>query len=172
MSELIDTWQIYLEADERCDAGDFAGAIKIARRGARLGDANCMNLLGSAYGAGLGVGKSWSKSMHWHRRAWATEPQAMFCCNIAVTYAQAGNWKQAEFWWRRALAQGDAGAALELAKLLLKTRRRRDIARAIALLKFTVSRRVWQQISLADWEEARDLLRGLQKSWRAVLHQR
>lgn len=172
MSESTDTEGMYLAALEMWERERFSEAFVVFMQGAQLGDANCMNLLGSAYGAGLGVRKSWGKSMRWHRRAWATSAQQHHCSNIAITYAQAGNRKQAEIWFRRALGMGDASAALQLAKLLLQTRRRRDIARAIALLKFTVSRRVWQQISLADWEEARDLLRGLQKSWRTVLHQR
>ncbi len=172
MSEQPDTWQIYLEADEKEDAGDLVGAFDLFMQGARLGDADCQNRLGIIYGAGLGVGKSFSKAMYWHQRAWTTSRQSYLCSGIAVTYAQAGNQKQAEFWWHKALAQGDSSTALPLAKLLLKTRRRHDIARAIALLKFTVSRSVWKQISLADWEEARDLLLQLRKSWRTVLNRR
>lgn len=172
MSEAVDTWQIYLEADELEDGGDFRGAFDLFMQGARLGNAGCMNRLGSAYSTGLGVRKSFSKSMHWHRRAWAIEPDSMLCSNIAVTYAHDGNRKQAELWWRRALGMGDTDAALQLAKLLLQTRRRHDIARAMALLRHATARRNWQRISVADWEEARDLLLRLQKSWRTVLHRR
>ena len=169
MSEPEDAEAMWLEADALWDAGDEAGAFALFSRAAALGNISAYCSVGLFYGGGIGVAKNVRLEMRWYQRAWAHNRDATASNNIAVVHAQAGNRRLAEFWWRKELARGDGEAALELARLLLQSRRPRDIARAKLLLHFALARGTRQRMSQAGEEEARHLLLQLRRSRRVAL---
>ena len=170
-SEWAEAEAMWLEADAKSDAGDDKGAFELLSRAAAMGHTGSYFNLGFCYDVGRGVAKSRTHAMRWYRRAWAEDGDWPVFNNIAILYAQGGNRRLAELWWRKALARHDGEAALELARLLLQSRRPSDVAKATRLLNLALSPRMSPRMSLAGEEEAQEILLQLKKSRRVALQQ-
>lgn len=160
----MDLNQLYLEADEKHDNGDYEAAFRLFMQGALAGDCHAMNRIGVMYGAGQGVEKDAVKALDWHKQAWRKCKDIYLCMNIAVSYAHLGQRRRTLYWWKKAAASGDGSAMLGLAKFLLETRRAKKSQRVIELLKMAVA--CWEDgetmtISEAGYEEAEELLSQL-----------
>ena len=147
--------QLFVLANREWDSGKPAAAFKLFLRAAAAGHASAKNSVGYFLDHGLGTRKNTAEAMLWYRRA-ARQGDLSAYSNVAINYKNAGNIRGAKMWFRRALQKGDASSGLELAKLLLVTRRKSDSARAIRHLRNAVKSR---HISDEGRKEARQLLR-------------
>ena len=90
--------------------------------------------------------------MEWFKKAHKTDGHPNYVGNIALTYAELGQRRQAIYWWRKGIANGDGESALELAKFLMKSEE------VIELLKMAAACKESLEITPAGKEEAEDLL--------------
>ena len=143
---------MYLEGLSAEEEGDFDKAMQLFLRGAAHGDDNPMNAIGLLYDSGKGVEQDKVKAIEWFKKAYRPKKQICFCGNIALTYAEIGNRRQAIHWWQKAVAHKDGEAALDLAKYLMKSKQVLD------LLQIAADCEAPLDISPAGKEQAEDLL--------------
>lgn len=149
---------MYLKALEAEEEGDVAKAFSLFLQGALLGDDGAQNAVGLAYDSGSGVEKDKKKAISWFKKAWRTGRQSYLCGNIALTYAELGNQRQAVYWWRKAVAQDDGDAALALAKFYMKSKPQKATDKVLSLLRMAVDCEESLEISPAAKEEAQESL--------------
>lgn len=154
--------ELFLKAYYIYDAGDFSTALELFSQLSELGDSSSQNYLGIMYGEGQGVKKDDVKSLFYHKLAARTSKSPFDWNNVARQYEIMGNRRRALYWWNKANAAGDKGAALQLAKRLLQNQRSDSRKRAITLLQFTASGNPPMDISEDEQEEALDLLDELE----------
>lgn len=144
--------KLYLEALKKQEEGDFMEALRLFRQGDALGDAGAQNAVGRAYDSGQGVEKDKNKALEWFKKAHKTDGHTNYCGNIALTYAEMGQRRQAIYWWKKAIANGDGGAAMELVKYLVTS------DQVLELLEMAAACEAPLHICPLDKEEAEDLL--------------
>lgn len=149
---------LFIQANERWDAGDLHGAFDLFRAAASEGDAPSQGALGYFYDNGLGIEQNPDLALLWYRRA-ARQKDVCAIWNIAVSYRDRGEWRHARAWFRKALSLGDMDAALELGKLFLHSRTRGSTVRAKKYLAMAMSA---QLITEASREEAGVLMAELE----------
>jgi TPR repeat protein len=149
--------QLFVLANREWDSGKPGVAFKLFLRAAAAGHASAKNSVGYFLDHGLGTRKNAAEAMLWYRRA-ARQGDLSAYSNIAINYKNAGNVRRAKIWFSRALENGDASSGLELAKLLLATKRKSESAKVIRHLRNAVKSR---HISEEDRKEARQLLRDV-----------
>jgi TPR repeat protein len=116
----------FLRADHLEDRGRAREAFRLFLRLAEQGHVASMTRVATSYFSGHGAPKNIRRCLWWEiRAARLGDPVAAF--NLGVTYRRLGNVAQEEFWFRRALAEGEGGAGLELAKLALRRGERPQI---------------------------------------------
>lgn len=150
--------KLFIEANEKWDAGDLRGAFELFFAAASDGDAPSQNTLGYFYDNGIGTKRNPGLALLWYRRA-ARQGDVGAISNIAVTYRDKGDLKKSRVWFRKALSLGDMDAALELGKLFLDIRTRGSTARAKKYLAMAMSAQV---ITEASREEAAALMAKLE----------
>jgi phosphohistidine phosphatase len=98
--------------------GKYRRAFKLFRRLSKQGNSAAMTRLVSFYDKGYGVKQSRKKMLEWEKRA-AKAGDAPSLFNLGLRYRQAGDVRQAQKWFEKALAAGEGAAALEIAKMYL-----------------------------------------------------
>lgn len=131
---------LFSRANKEWDAGDTELAFKLFSQAAAAGHVSANNSVGYFLDHGFGVRKDSSQALSWYRRA-ARRGDLSAYSNLAVSYRKAGNAKQARAWFEKAAEKGDAGASVDLAELLLETKRKDNIAKAERRLKAAIRSR-------------------------------
>ena len=143
---------LYFEGLKAEEEGEFDKAMQLFLRGAANGDDSAMNAIGLFYDCGKGVEQDKSKAIEWFKKAYRNKKQIYFCGNIALTYAEIGNRRQAIHWWQKAVSHKDGEAALDLAKYLMKSKQVLD------LLQMAANCEAPLDISPSGKEQTEDLL--------------
>jgi len=104
------------EAEE---AGDFARAREVFRRGGERGDSNCWVRLGMMIEEGLGGPADREAAMASYRRAWRRK-NSLAANNIAVLYGEVGRRRARVQWMKRAAQAGLGVANLPVARAYLQ----------------------------------------------------
>jgi uncharacterized protein len=110
-------------------------ALQLFTRAAQLGSASAKHNVGYFYDEGIGTKKDFSRALSWYKKAWRSDRQSGTCINIAKLYESRKQPRLAIAWLSKAVGQNDGDAALELAKLYLQRKDRRQIGKAEVLLK-------------------------------------
>lgn len=153
---------IYFQGLEAQDANDFERAMKLFLQGASQGDDAAMNAIGLLYDYGEGVSQDKQQALKWFKRAFRVKTRRVgvtrdHCSNIALTYAQLGNRRQAVHWWRKAVSLGDGDAAVDLATFLMRSKE------VLELLRMAASCKEMLKITGEGKEQAEYLLEILKK---------
>jgi tetratricopeptide (TPR) repeat protein len=148
---------LFVRANREWDGGNAKLAFELFSRAAEAGHVSAKNSVGYFLDHGIGVRKNGTQALIWYRRA-ARQGDLSAYSNIATSYRDAGNKKQARAWFTKAMKRGDSGAAVDLAKLLLETRRKANESQAVRYLKAAVKSKY---ISEDDRGEAARLLEEL-----------
>jgi TPR repeat protein len=147
---------LFLRANREWDSGNEKLAFRLFSQAANGGHASAKNSVGYFLDHGIGVRKNGVQALIWYRRA-ARQGDLSAYSNIAASYRDAGNARQARTWFARAVERGDGGAAVDLAKLLLETKRKSNTTDAVRYLKAAVKSKY---ISEDARSEAVQLLKG------------
>ena len=100
--------QFFNLASEAEDSGRVQEARKLYLRAANLGDCGAQNNLGNLYSGIPGIRVNRKRALYWFKKSWRTGNESHACMNIASTYADMGDDRQARKWWRVAAATGTA----------------------------------------------------------------
>ncbi|HRX35692.1 MAG TPA: tetratricopeptide repeat protein [Aestuariivirga sp.] len=84
---------------------------------AEAGDASACGMVATMYFDGEGVAFDFDESVKWDLRAIELGDTTSLS-NLAISYRNTGNAREARKWFEKAVATGDGEAALDLAKLL------------------------------------------------------
>jgi TPR repeat protein len=155
--------RLHITAFERADrlwsSGRRRQAFLAFKEAAEAGDPDCFLNLGYFYSEGIGTRRNDAVALKWYRRAYRTSSRASAACNIGCVFRDRGDRATATRWFRRAIALGDVDTGLNLAKMYLQ--RPGGARRAIPLLKKI--RASYDQVSLASFEEAAELLAEIKR---------
>jgi uncharacterized protein len=89
-------------------------AVEWYRRSAQRGSPVAQGALGYLLSEGIGAKKDPSEAIRWMKRAFLNLGSSSDANNIAITYRQTGNFRQAVRWFRIAVAAGDDGDLVQL----------------------------------------------------------
>lgn len=95
----------------RCSASK---AAEWYRRSAEHGCVSAQNTLGVILGGNYGVKKDRRAALMWLKRAFSGGDTCCAPNNIAITYREGGNFRQAFRWFRKAATLGDGGVFVQL----------------------------------------------------------
>lgn len=143
------------EADDAYNSGNMELAFQLFSRAAEDGDASAMSRLAMMYGDGEGVAYDFDKSVYWDLQAIEAGCISSMS-NLAITYRNHGDAREARKWFEKAWEAGDVDAALDLAKLLVVSDKELDQVRT--LLKQVVGSK---EACPASVEEAQKMLGAL-----------
>ena len=149
---------LFKTGDAAEDTGDFAFAKSAFERGAALGDQLCWLRLGLLFDLGKGLPVDKAEAMRCYRRAWLSRNPAA-ANNIAVLYRERGDDRGMLRWYKKAAAEGDGSAHLDVAKCYLRGVGAR--ANTQAGLRSLAAAVASDFISEAEREEAQALLDDL-----------
>ncbi len=155
---------LYLEALEVEEAGNYGKALEMFRRGAEFGDVNAYNAIGIAYDSGHGVEQNKETAVGWFKRAYNDGENSCYIANIALTYAEMGEFEQSDEWWRKALETGDKSAHLGYAKFLMKSGQDVTHSQIVDLIRVAANAEARMEVSEYEKEEAQKLLDALEKN--------
>jgi TPR repeat protein len=147
--------ELFRRASHHHELGEMKEAFRLYFAAAKAGDASCQVNLANFYDDGIGVTRNRVAALYWHRRAYRSGDSCA-AHNIGIVYRNEGNTRRALDWFRKAVALGDDGANLVVAKVLLKEGLKPTVVRK-CLVKVVNSDRC----SEADVKEARRLLKNL-----------
>ena len=142
----------FSRACELWDRGDAKRAYRVFHSLATRGDVGAQVNVGYFFDQGVGVRRNETKALYWYRRAYRRK-DASAANNIGTIYRDRGATDRAIRWFRRAVALGDEGSLLEIAKLYLRAGTYRT--RTLSYLKRVTRLR---SVTEADSEEAKKLL--------------
>lgn len=148
---------LFVRANHEWDSGKTKLAFKLFLKAVDAGHVSAKNSVGFFLDHGLGIRKNKTQAMQWYRQA-ARKGDVSACSNIGISYRDRGNIKQARVWFEKALKKGDSGAAIDLAKLLLITKRKPNTAKAVRYLQTAVKSKY---VSAADKQQADKLLASI-----------
>ena len=148
---------LYTIAYSLSDSGRRKEALIKFLSGAKQGDPNAQNMVGYIFDTGAGVRRNRTAALHWYKRAFRNGSRAA-ASNIGTVYRDENNRRMALFWFRRAVRLRDAGANVEIAKLLVA--HGDDSSSALPYLKRAVNSPS-SNITEASREEAASLLKKL-----------
>jgi TPR repeat protein len=149
---------LYMEAELLDERKRYAEALPLLVKGAEGGDTSCQILLGNYLSDGRkGAPIDPPRAIYWYKRAYKKGCSGG-AFNLGMHYRKLEDVNEACRWFERAIAAGDNGAHLALAKIWLHDRR--NEIRAIHHLKALFQERS-RSTSDQDRDEARDLLRRL-----------
>lgn len=147
--------KLFFLASEKWEEGNKKSAFLLFLKAAKLGEASAQHNVGLFYDIGEGIKKDKDKALYWYKKAWEGDHQTSSCINIALLYLGNGQRERAIFWWKKAVTAGDGDAALDLAKLYLKSKNFRRLTVVKNLLKQTCNSK---HVSEEAVEEAKALL--------------
>lgn len=110
-----ETWGLY-------NSGDYKSSYDMALPLANQGDVEAQYLVGSIFGAGLGVPKDYTQAVFWFKKAAQQQHmEAEFWCGFSYMHGLGveKNYDEAKVWFRRAAEQGHPKAFHNLAALAL-----------------------------------------------------
>lgn len=126
--------QIFIQASKAFDEEDYKKAFQLYNVLADKKYTFAYNNLAVLYECALGTEKSIVAALYWYKKAWSTDKSVSASKNIADLYWKIGNIRQAVFWWKKSMLQGDGEAALAYAEALIsKGNKKRQLI--IELLK-------------------------------------
>ena len=105
------------EADRLYDEDRLEDSFAMFLKLAEAGDASACGRVALMYFEGEGVPFDFDESVKWDLRAIELGDTTSLS-NLAITYRNTGNAREARKWLEKAVATGDGDAALDLAKLL------------------------------------------------------
>lgn len=155
-----DRERFLVEAERFEEAGNYRMAARALRRGAADGNTSCQLNLGNYYTAGKGVTKSMQRAAYWYRKAYENGDRSG-AFNLAVAKRDQGNFRWAEFWFKKAVAMRDGSAHIDLAKMYIS--RNQNTRAAAALLRRAIKLRV-DDVSKEEKAEAEALLETIRTS--------
>lgn len=106
---------------------------------------------------GLGVAQNKKEALRLYRRSFL-KGHSGSAINIAIYYRDRENWSRAREWFKRAINIGDGDAALELAKLYARSKRRPEREKALKYAKMVRLEFEKGQACEASVEEAEELI--------------
>lgn len=115
--------RLFIEANKKQDRRDFAAAFKLFELAALAGHVDAMNSLGYAFDVGCGVRQDKKKAMLWYRKA-SRRGNLCSYTNIGTIYRDLKNFKKAHIWFLKAFKKGDGDAALEIAKIYMRDKKK------------------------------------------------
>jgi hypothetical protein len=124
---------LFSAANSAWDKGKNRLALKLFLQAAAQGDVYSFNSIGFFFDQGIGTKRDPESAIKWYRKA-ATAGDVPGCTNLALTYVHARNFRRARIWSLRALALGDADAALLLSRAYSQLLSSRGKALASSLL--------------------------------------
>jgi TPR repeat protein len=127
--------ELFARANAMWEKHQNKAAFQLFTRAAELGSASAKHNVGYFYDEGIGTKKNFGRALSWYKRAWRTDRQSGTCINIAKLYESRKQPRLAVAWLKKAVAQNDGDAALELAKLYLQGNVTRQSESAAALLR-------------------------------------
>jgi TPR repeat protein len=152
--------RLLVEAEHFEEAGNYRMAARALRRGAADGNTSCQLNLGNYYTVGKGVRKSMQRAAYWYRKAYENGDRSG-AFNLALAKRDQGNFRWAEFWFKKAVAMRDGSAHIELAKMYIS--RNQNTKAAAELLRRAMKLRV-DDVSDEEKSEAKALLETIRKS--------
>ena len=160
---------LFRRADQQQDAGNLRSAFGLLLAAAKLGDIGAQLNLGYAYDTGnLGIGRNRESAMFWYKKAYRSGC-ASGANNIGTIYRDEQRYPQAIGWFERAVALGDVGANLEIAKIYLKDAQ--NVEKAVKCLEKVKAGKPVVEVSEDGREKAKRLLRQLRlKAQRKTNH--
>ena len=111
-----------LVADGHLEAGRKRLAFETLLRAARKGDAGAALNLGWCYDAGVGTKKDENEAYRWYAIAYR-RGCASGANNVGILLVERGEDDRALRWFRRAIAAGEDGTNMQIAKLYLARQR-------------------------------------------------
>ncbi len=127
--------EIFTRANALWESRRNKEALQLFTQAAQLGSASAKHNVGYFYDEGIGTKKDFGRALSWYKKAWRTDRQSGTCINIAKLYESKKQMRLAIAWLRKAVAESDGDAALELAKLYLRRKASRHREKAEALLR-------------------------------------
>jgi len=128
--------ELFRDAEQKEDRGDFGGAFNSHMAAARLGNILSQLALGNFYSSGRGVQRNTQEAARWYMKVYRNGVSAG-AINLSVDLLNAGNLRGAISWLKRAVAMNDGDACVQLARIYLK--RRGGTKVAAGLLRKAVS---------------------------------
>ncbi len=110
--------EIFNQADEAYDCGNFKEAFSLFRKSAENGNYHAMSRLACMYSDGEGTECNVDESIAWDLKA-IKSGSDISQLNLAITYRTLGDIKESKKWFEKAVNAGDGEAALQLAKLYM-----------------------------------------------------
>lgn len=107
---------LFLEAEQHEEKGDFRAAFKRLLAAAQLGHGMSQLNLGNFYASGTGVRKDLEKAAHWYKKAYKNGDNDG-ALNLAIDRRNQGNLRSAVAWFKKAIAMNSGDACIELAKI-------------------------------------------------------
>jgi TPR repeat protein len=152
--------ELFRDAEQREDRGDFKGAFERHMAAARLGHVLSQLALGNSYSRGRGVQKNTQEAARWYMKVYRNGLSAG-AVNLSVDLQNQGNMRGAIAWLKRAAAMNDGDACVQLARIYLK--RRGGTKVAAGLLRKAVSYRSSETSDDAR-EQAEVLLKSIENA--------
>jgi len=151
--------KLSVQAEKLDDTGHYREAFKLLLEAAKLGDTGAQINLGNFYAGGKGTKKNLAEAERWYRKAYKAGSSAG-ANNLACDRRDSGNIRSAILWFKKAVAMGDGGACIELAKIY---RARPNHNRQVATLLRRVLRMDVYGASEYDKEQAASMLAEMKK---------
>ena len=107
---------LFREAEQHEEKGDFRGAFKRLLAAAQLGHHMSQLNLGNFYASGTGVRRDLARAAHWYKKAYKNGNNDG-ALNLAIDRRNEGNLRSAVVWFKKAIAMNSGEACIELARI-------------------------------------------------------
>ncbi len=154
---------LFLEAEQYEEKGDFESAFNRLLAAAELGHHMSQLNLGNFYASGRGTRRSLEKAAHWYKKAYKNGNNDG-ALNLAIDRRNEGNVRSAVVWFKKAIAMNSGEACIELAKIY---KARKGGQKPAANLLKRALRMGRDNISETAKEEAESLLEAMAKKAQA-----
>ncbi len=146
---------LFREAEQHEEKGDFRGAFKRLSAAAQLGHHMSQLNLGNFYASGTGVRRDLAKAAHWYKKAYKNGNNDG-ALNLAIDRRNEGDVRSAVIWFKKAIAMNSGPACIELAKIYKARKGGQKTAADLLRRALRMSR---DNISDLGKEEAESLLK-------------
>jgi TPR repeat protein len=150
IGEKMTASDVWRRAEAEIERGNLKGGADLFETAIEMGDVTSINSLGYCYDIGQGRKRDRDKAEALYKRA-ARLGETTAMNNLGVLYRDDGNVRLSEKWFMRAVAAGDPGAAIELAKLQIK--RSTSSALILAERHLRVAEQGGKNALLSEFEE-------------------
>lgn len=128
---------IFYQANQKWDAGDVKNAFTLFTLAAEQGDPKAFNSLGYFFDNGIAVSKNSERALFWYKKA-AKSGDIVAYTNIGTVYRELQNFDRARYWFMKAINSGDGDAALEMAKLYHRSKKKSDLLQVVKYLRIAL----------------------------------